>query len=477
MNTKIIQAGMFIKEKHYNQEMETAIIGLCLLEKEAFSRTYGLITEDHFYFDANREIYRSMRWMYDNNLPLDLLTVCDFMVRKRGYEEFYGHTVGQFLLISTNHVTSSAHLEYYCHCIYEMWIDREIIRLTYSGPGEGNSRQKIIDLQNKLTLLTAGTGEKDWYDMAELILELFKHREKVQTQGPGILTGLKRLDQTNGGFMPGDMIVLGARPSVGKSAFLGLLAMNMARNNKRVGIISLEMSNAKIAGRLAALDTGFDFATLYRGLAIDENQQQRLYQQLANVTAQYPIKVSDKTQVSIPEIKAKAQKLKHKHGCDILFIDYLQLVDSAGTNKNSNRENEVRQMSRGCKIMAKDLEIPVVVLAQLNREVTNRKGEDRYPKLSDLRESGAIEQDADVVMFLHRDWMSGYEKDEAGNSTERDADLIVRKWRDGEPNLRIQLEFDPPRMKFSEKASFVPLRVTQQSQMNYYENERDDQPF
>jgi replicative DNA helicase len=471
----IREAGIFKKDKHYSQGYETAIIGICLLEKDAFSRTYGIITEDHFYFETNREVYKCMRWMYDNNAPIDTLTVCDFMVRKRGWEDFYGYTVGYYLMQCTNHVCSSYHLEYWCHCVYEMWIDREIIKLTLSGPGEGNAREKIADLQTKLMLLQAGTAEKDWYDMAELMLELFKHREKMQTQGPGVLTGLKRLDQTNGGFMNGDMIVLGARPSVGKSAFLGLLAINMALNGKRVGIVSLEMSNAKIAGRLAALDTGIDFATLYRGLAIDENQQQQVYSRLANHTAGLPIKVSDKTQVSIPEIKAKAQKLKHRHGCDILFIDYLQLVDSSGFGgKNGNRENEVRQMSRGCKLMAKELDIPVVVLAQLNREVTARKGEDRYPKLSDLRESGSIEQDADVVAFLHRDWMSGLQVKEDGSSTEREADLIIRKWRDGEPNLMIPLEFDPPRMKFSERRVFGSYRPVQTN--NYYEKD-DDQPF
>lgn len=475
MKQQIVQAGLFKKEVHYNQDMETAIIGQCLFEKEGFSRTFGIITEEHFYFEANREVYKAMRWMYDHNLPIDARTVCDILVRKRGFDNFYGYSVGSFLLTSINHVTSSMHLEYYCHCIYEMWIEREIIKLTFSGPGEGNSRQKIMDLQNKLTMLSAGKGEEEWMDMASLILELFKHREKVQTQGPGILTGLKSLDQTNGGFMPGDMIVIGARPSVGKSALLGLLAMNMARNGKKVGIVSLEMSNAKIAGRLASLDTGVDFAVLYRGLELDEQYQQRLYHTLANQTAKLPIYVSDKTQVTMPEIKAKAQRLIHKYGCDIIFIDYLQLVDSSGGNKNSNRENEVRQMSRGCKIMAKDLEMPVVVLAQLNREVTTRKGDDRYPKLSDLRESGAIEQDADVVAFIHRDWMSGYETKENGTSTEREADLIIRKWRDGEPNLRIPLEFDPPKMKFSERKEFGNYRPVQTN--NYYENEKDDEPF
>jgi replicative DNA helicase len=188
-----------------------------------------------------------------------------------------------------------------------------------------------------------------------------------------------------------------------------------------------------------------------------------------------PIYVSDKTQVSIPEIKAKAQKLKHKHGCDILFIDYLQLVDSTTAgNKNSNRENEVRMMSRGCKLMAKELDIPVVVLAQLNREVTARQGADRYPKLSDLRDSGSIEQDADVVAFLHRDWMAGLQFKEDGSSTEREADFIIRKWRDGEPNLMIPLDFDPPRMKFSER-SVLP-RIIGHQQTNYYEKDEDN-PF
>lgn len=467
---------LFTKDKHYSQDLETAIIGICLLEKEAFGRTYGLITEEYFYFDANKEVYKTMRWLYDNNGPIDTLTVTDELVRKRGWENFYGYTVGMYLLTCTKHVTSSANLEYHCRIVYEMWLEREIVRLTYSGPGEGNPREKIIALQNKLTLISAGQSEQEWYSMSDLMIELFRHRERVQAQGPGILTGLKRLDQTNGGLMNGDMIVLGARPSVGKSAFLGLLAMNMATIGKKVGIISLEMSNAKIAGRLAALDTEVDFATLYRGLAIDEAQQERLYNQLGNKTAQLPIFVSDKTQVSIPEIKAKAMKLKHKEGCDILFIDYLQLVDSSGYgNKNSNRENEVRQMSRGCKLMAKELDIPVVVLAQLNREVTGRKGDDRYPKLSDLRESGAIEQDADVVMFLHRDWMSGFETNERGESTQLEADLIVRKWRDGEPNLRIPLHFDPPRMKFSERkevGTFKPVR------MPYKDNTNDnDHPF
>ena len=249
----------------------------------------------------------------------------------------------------------------------------------------------------------------------------------------------------------------------------------MAKKSKTVGFISLEMSNTEIAARLAAYDTETDFNVVYRGLYRDMNETHRLYDRIAQSTSTLPIYVSDKTKVNIPEIRAKAEKLKSVHGLDCLFIDYLQLVNSVGGSYTKNRENEIAEMSRGCKIMAKELNIPVVLLCQLNREVTKRKGDERYPQLSDLRESGAIEQDADVVMFLHRDFMSGYEFDENGQSTERSADLVVRKWRNGRSNFIIPLDFDPPKMKFSEKKTgFTGIPVTQQ---NYYENDKTDSPF
>lgn len=468
----------FKKDFHYSQDVETAIIGVCLLESHAFARTYGLIKSEHFYFEKNKEVYSAMQHLYEYNAPIDALTVCDEMVRKRGFEDFYGYSVGQYLLIATNHVCSSAHLEYHCHILQCLWVEREILKLTMSGPGQGSSREKIASLQAKLMTLNSGNQQKDWYDMAELMIQLFEHREKMKTRGPGIPTGIKRLDQTNGGLMAGDMYVLGARPSVGKSAFAGMLAWNMATKGYKVGFISLEMSNAKIAGRLAAIDTETDFHILYRGLELDEYRQMELHKRIAGSTANLPIFVSDKTQVNIHEIKAKATKLINTHGCDCLIIDYLQLVDSDGSTKNRTRENEVQVMSKGMKLMAKDLEIPVLVLAQLNREVTMRKGASKYPVLSDLRESGSIEQDADGVMFLHRDWMSGVEANENGSSTLREADLIVRKWRDGEPNLKISLDFDPPKMKFTESMVQRGEQNKWKEINNYSESQREtEQPF
>ena len=283
------------------------------------------------------------------------------------------------------------------------------------------------------------------------------------------------MDKENGGFQDGQLIVVGARPSMGKSALVSGMAIEMGKKNLVTGIVSLEMSNTEIAARLAAYDADTDFNVVYRGLYKDMDETHRLYSKIGNSTSTLPIWVTDKTRVNISEIRAKAEKLKKLHGLDCLMIDYLQLVTPIGGSYNKNRENEIAEMSRGCKIMAKELNIPVILLCQLNREVTKRKGQERYPQLSDLRESGAIEQDADVVMFLHRDFMAGYEVDENGVSTERQADLVIRKWRNGKSNFKISLDFDPPKMKFSERKNemFVPISVN-----NPYETDKNEEmPF
>ena len=173
--------------------------------------------------------------------------------------------------------------------------------------------------------------------------------------------------------------------------------------------------------------------------------------------------------MNIFEIRAKAEKLKSLYGLDCIMIDYLQLINTP-ESYNRTRENEIAKISRYCKVMAKELNIPVILLCQLNREVTKRKGQDRYPQLSDLRESGAIEQDADIVIFLHRDWMSGHIADENGQSTELRADLIVRKWRNGRNNFIIPLDFDPPKMKF---VTHAPIEGSWRPVAENYKNHDD----
>jgi replicative DNA helicase len=466
----------FKKGIHYSQDLEAAILGACLLEKEAFGRIYGLVDADYFYSTANQEFFTSLKTMYQQGMMIDILTVADFIQRVRNIQELDGVNVPYYTARLTNWVVNTAHLEYHCYIVKMMWMEREILRLTLGGVKGGDAQSELKRIREKLQSLQQKATEHDWMDMTQLMVDLYKHQEEMKlTKGIGKPSGISSLDKENGGFQDGQLIVIGARPSMGKSALCGGMAVEMGRKNLKVGIVSLEMSNTEIAARLASYDTNTDFNVVYRGLYKDMDETHRLYDRIANSTANLPIWVSDKTKVNIPEIRAKAEKLKSLHGLDCLMIDYLQLVSAIGGSYNKNRENEIAEMSRGCKIMAKEMNIPVILLCQLNREVTKRKGQDRYPQLSDLRESGAIEQDADVVMFLHRDYLMGIEVDKDGQSTERQADLVVRKWRNGKSNFIIPLDFVPTQMKFTERKGFQqPQHVVSSP---YEKDSKEETPF
>lgn len=465
---------MFEKDIHYSIHLESAILGIAMLESGSFGKIYGMVEEDCFYVSGHKIVFSALKEMYSNGVPIDVATVIDYISRVKGVSVIDSYNTAYFVIRITNDVVSSAHMEYHAYIVKTMWMEREIIKLTHSGVNgmSGDVRDKIYNLQKKLQSLQEKTAQHDWVDMTQLMVDLYRHQDSItKTGGIGLKTGVKTLDKENGGFHPGQLVVIGARPSVGKSALVGGMAVDIAKNNKTVGIVSLEMSNTEIAARLASYDTNTDFNVIFRALYFDTRQRDELYNKIGQSTSTLPIYVTDKTDVNVVEIRAKAEKLKSLHGLDCLMIDYLQLVE-APEGFNRNRENEIAQMSRSCKIMAKEMNIPVILLCQLNREVTKRKGAERYPQLSDLRESGSIEQDADVVMFLHRDWMAGFEQDENGNSTERQADLVVRKWRNGKNNFIIPLDFDPPKMKFTERSS---LNSFVMPTVNH--NQHDDNPF
>lgn len=463
---------MFEKNKHYSPDLEAAVLGAIMLENTAFSRVFDMLKAEMFYATENQKIFAAIAEMFSQNLPIDLLTVADFLVRKKGIADFSGTGVGYALSSKTNAVVSTANLEYHSLCLKQMWMEREIVGITHGGVDKDlDTLDKLSAVKERLNALTTSSASNDWSDMSQLMIGLYKHQDEMQaTGGMGVPSGFKTIDRLYGGFHPGQMIVIAARPSVGKSAFAGQIAINMASKGYKVGIISLEMNNNEIAARLASLDTDIDFSAIFRGLYADERDRQRFYDRVNSSTAELPIYVTDSTDVNVADIKAKAYKLKYKYGLDCLIVDYLQLV-GAESNANRNRENEVSKISRAFKIIAKELNVPTIVLAQLNREVDKRSGDARFPRLSDLRESGSIEQDSDVVMFLHSDYKSGFVKDEQGNSTENMAQLIIRKWRNGMANQDIDLDFDGPKMKFSEcdyaRPSFAPLS----------KGHNDDNPF
>lgn len=462
---------------HHGKDLEEAILGACMLEKLAFGRIYGILEPEYFYSDSHKLVFDCMKEMFQVNAPIDIFTVTEWLIAKKDKPEINGTNTPYFVTRLTNSVVSSAHLEYHSFIVKEMWQRRRVLEIKYKGlESDIDPKKNIDDINAELNKILGNSVRKDWYDMSELMVKLYQHQDEVQKRGGiGLRTGLPTIDRENGGLFEDQMVIIGARPSVGKSALAGTIAMSIAGTNKTVGIISLEMSNVEIAARLAAIDTNTDFAVLFRGLYRDERQTHEAFNRIANHTSTLPIWVSDKTDVNVLEIKAKAQKLKSQHGLDCLIIDYLQLIN-VSEGHNRTRENEISKISRACKIMAKEMKIPTILLCQLNREITKRKGNDRYPQLSDLRESGSLEQDADVVMFLHSDWLSGVPQDEHGNTTEGKADLVVRKWRNGRSNFIIPLDFDAPKMKFREAmgSHLTPVNVP----ASPYETEKDEpNPF
>lgn len=460
---------------HYARPFEAAVLGIFMIEATAFGRTMGLIDETVFYFDDNAKVYTVIKEMYDRSQPVDEITVWQRIIEK-GVTLHAGDMptdIAYYLTGLTRNVVNSTALEYQCWTLKEMWRRRELIRLKNLPETGHETHEQIKNLSRQLSSIQAAEFQQDWFTMDELMFDLLKHQQEIAAGTKEfITTGFKAVDKVNGGFSGGQMIVLGARPGVGKSAIMGKMALSIAMKTKKVGIISLEMNNTEIAARLASLETDFDFNTIYRNLFTDENQQTRFYNIISKKTAHLPIFVSSKTKVDVHEIKSKALKLKYQHGIDVLMVDYLQLVDGTTSNKNYNREQEVSKISRGLKLLAMEMNIPVIVLCQLNRGTTQSKDpKHRYPALHNLRESGAIEQDADIVAMLHRDWLAGFLSDENGNSTENQADILFLKWRNGAP-LHLGLDFDPPKMKFSEKpySNLQPIKLQQQEV-------EEDEPF
>ena len=329
-----------------------------------------------------------------------------------------------------------------------MYVEREMIKLTTGGLNGKEAVQYMDELQDKLVELRQVKNTDDFKDIDEILVDLYKHMDLSKNRElSGITTGFNQIDKITGGMEPGGMYIIAARPSVGKSAFMGKMALNAARKGHKVAIISLEMEDVKITARIASIVSEVDFWRINRGRMYDQEQANYFYEVMNSQLSKLPIKISDKASVSIGDIKSKVARLKQRNEADIVFIDYLGLIDTDGNNRNQNREQEVSKISRGIKLMAMEFNIPIVLLCQLNR--LSEQGSDKKPKLHNLRESGSLEQDADGVIFIHRDFMSGIKVNSDGFSTENEADAIIAKWRNGEL-AEIKLGFEGSKMKFYE---------------------------
>lgn len=439
-------------------ELEEAILGAIMLEKDAIINILDILSPDSFYKDAHQKIYRAIMSLFTNERPIDILTVTEELKRQKLLDEVGGP---YYIAQLTNRVASAAHAEFHARIIQQKYIQRELIRITSDIQSkafdDSNDINDLLDYsEGQLFEIAQGNIKKEAKPMNLLVMEAVKKIEELskrETDFTGVPSGFTRLDRMTAGWQHSDLIIVAARPSMGKTAFVLSMTRNMAVDHKRpIALFSLEMASIQLVNRLIAAETELGSEKIRTGkLSHDE---WKVLEQKVSILEKAPIYIDDTPGISIFELRAKCRRLKKQHNIECVIIDYLQLMTGPPETRG-NREQEVSVISRSLKGLAKELNIPVMALSQLNRSVEMRTGNKR-PQLSDLRESGAIEQDADVVMFIHRPEKYGIMEDEDGNSTAGMAEIIVAKHRNGAIG-DVKLRFRDSIAKFVDYEDIEPL--------------------
>jgi replicative DNA helicase len=432
-------------------ELEEAVLGAIMLEKDKLAEVLEIIqSEDCFYVDANQKIYGSIRRLFDKGMPVDLLTVTEEL-RKSNELEIVGGAY--YLTRLTMSVVSSAHVEAHARIVMEKFIQRELIRI--SGEVIGNAYEDSTDVfdlldkaESNLYEITDKHLRKNFKSLKEVLVKTVHEIEEAKNKKDdmtGVPSGFTSLDKLTSGWQKTDLIILAARPAVGKTAFCLNLAMNASMQPEPfpVAFFSLEMGAGQLVKRMLAAVTEVSMDAITKG-RMQEHEFIQMTQRM-NKLASAPIFLDDQAALNIFELRAKARRLKQKHDIQLIIIDYLQLMQ-ASIDKGGNREQEISKISRDLKALAKELEVPIIALSQLNRSVETRK-ESKVPQLSDLRESGAIEQDADMVMFLYRPEYYGINNDEMGQAIEGETHVHVAKHRNGSTDT-VKVRFIKEYQKF-----------------------------
>ena len=417
-------------------ELEEAVIGACLIEQEALPLIADKLRPEMFYDDHHQLIFAALMAMYHAGKKIDILTVKEELAR-RGNLDAIG---GPYAIVQlSSKVASSAHIEYHAQIIHQKYLAREMVvgfnKLLICAMDETiDIDDTLIDAHNLLDRLEGESGHNAHIrDMETLMADTMEEAERRIAKSvngvTGIPTGLTELDKKTGGLQDNDLIIIAARPSVGKTAFALHLARHAALAGNAVAVYSLEMQGERLGDRWLMAACNINPYRWRNG--IPNPQEVAEARTTASGLAQLPIYVDDSSSVSMDHIRSSARLLKSHKQCDMIIIDYLQLCDMSTKQVNRNREQEVAQATRKAKLLAKELHIPVVLLSQLNRESENRPG--GRPELAHLRESGAIEQDADIVILLYRPAMLHIPTDrESGYPTEGLGVAIVAKQRNGE---------------------------------------------
>jgi len=463
-------------------ELEAAVLGALMIDNESLSDTIDSLQAEYFYKVEHQKIFTAIVNLFNNTQPVDILTVTEELKRM---EEL--NFIGGLSYISelTNNVSSASNTEFHARIIAEKFIKRSLINISNNIIGDAfNESIDIFDLLNnaeeKLFTVTEGTLRKSYDKMSTLIkgaLINIEHLRNKEDGLSGVPSGFTNLDRITSGWQSSDLIIVAARPGMGKTAF----ALSMARNisvqhNTPIGFFSLEMSSEQLVNRLISSETELSANKLRKGDLADHEMVQ-LNEKIKDLS-EAPIYIDDTPALTIFELRAKARRLVKNSNIGIIMIDYLQLMHTGGNT--GNREQEISTISRSLKGIAKELKIPVIALSQVNRGVESRTGiGSKRPMLSDLRESGAIEQDADIVTFIYRpEYYKIYEWDN-GDDSRGQAEIIIAKHRNGSLK-NIRLKFMAEFAKFSDLDYTDDLddsmsMISMSSSMN--EEKNNESPF
>ena len=457
-------------------DLEEAVLGAMMIDKKGIDDVIDILHSDAFYDVKHQEVYAAIYELFQNSEPIDLLTVSN-LLKKKGKLDLVG---GDFYLIRlTQKVASSAHIEFHARIILQKYIQRRLISISSeiieSSYDESTDVFDLLDeAEGKLFEVTQGNLKKSSEDAGTLVKQALKKIQEIGNQEgmSGLATGFTKLDQLTSGWQPSDLIIIAARPGMGKTAFVISMAKNMAIDfNHAVAVFSLEMSSVQLITRMISSETGLTSEKLRKG-NLEPHEWEQLNVKVKKLS-DAPIFIDDTPSLSIFDLRAKARRLVSQHNVRIIVIDYLQLMTAGGNGKGGgNREQEISTISRNLKALAKELNVPVIALSQLSRAVETRGGSKR-PLLSDLRESGAIEQDADIVSFIFRPEYYGMTEwdDDDHTPCEGQGEFIVAKHRNGGLD-NIRLKFTGHLAKFSDLEEGFSSEF--QSSMN---NPFDDDDF
>ena len=479
-------------------DLEEAVLGAIMLEKNAVNEAIDILKPDSFYKESHQRIFEAITDLFQNTEPIDILTVTK-RLQKKGELDLVG---GPFYITQlTNRVASAANIQYHSRIIAQKYIQRELIRI--SSEIIKDSYDETIDVfdilddaEQKLFEVAEGNIRKNYEKVDSVVHQAIEELEAKHGNKDGVsgvATGFMSLDRITGGWQQNDMIVIAARPSMGKTAFVLSMARNAAVSfNKSVAFFSLEMSSVQLVNRLISAESGIPGDRIMRG-QIEDFEYSQIHSKIKELT-EAPLFIDDTPALSVFEFRSKCRRLKQQHNIELIIIDYLQLM--SGGNTNGNREQEISMISRSIKEVAKELSVPIIALSQLSRSVETRGG-DKRPMLSDLRESGAIEQDADLVAFLYRPAYYGITEDEEHNNIEDLTEVLISKHRNGATGL-VKLRFIKDYAKFVDYDSsnlgammepnegFDGKTMTYTSKMDDYDDDedffskndsKDDSPF